>query len=118
MSQTSEIFSSKMTADVSGDAIIAIGFFIGFFVLDTLFKIFGWFKNDKTGRYLSLHIICNAIVVALSFEDTITTYRQPAIVSYMAEFTDKQNLSKKYMENGYGSITKRIPLSSQRRCKH
>ena len=91
MSQTSEIFSSKMTADVSGDAIIAIGFFIGFFVLDTLFKIFGWFKNDKTGRYLSLHIICNAIVVALSFEDTITTYRQPAIVSYMAEFTDTRS---------------------------
>ena len=77
-----------MTADVYFDAKLATICFVGFFTLDMLFKIFGWFKTDKTGRYLSLHVVCNSIVVGLSLQDTIVTYRQPAIESYMSKYTD------------------------------
>ena len=85
------MFSKAMTADLSRDAYILTGFLFIFFVLDMSFKVFGWFTNDKTGRYLTLHVLCNAIVVYHSFADTLLTYRQPAIVSYMSANTDTRS---------------------------
>ena len=38
-----------------------------------------------------LHVLCNAIVVYHSFADTLLTYRQPAIVSYMSANTDTRS---------------------------
>ena len=52
------------------DAQWVAGSFILYFVLDMLFKYgISWFPIDRNGRYLTLHILCNAFVTAVHMDD-------------------------------------------------
>ena len=48
----------------------ATGSFAFFFVVDLLFKyVVEWFPSDANGRYLTLHIFCNAFVTVVHWDD-------------------------------------------------
>ena len=80
------------TYDLYGDAQLVAASLVAYFVLDTLFKAVGWFPQDKTARYLSLHVLCNGAVTVLSFTDLVLTYSQPAHTTIMADHTDARSV--------------------------
>lgn len=60
------------------DLLITAIAFISFGVLDVFIKnVLGWFRDDKNGRYFTLHVICNAFVTIVAFPDVIRVYTDP-----------------------------------------
>jgi hypothetical protein len=59
------------------DVAYFIGAFVFFTLGDVFLKLIGYMKNDKNGRYFTLHVICNAYVTATTFDDVILTYQDP-----------------------------------------
>ncbi len=88
---TYPVFSDNMTSDVRADGILMMSSILFYFIVDQCFKLFGWFPNDKNGRYLSLHVICNAAVTVMAFPDTFMSYQQPVLDSYFAKETDTRS---------------------------
>eukprot|EP01102_Stenamoeba_stenopodia_P007982 TRINITY_DN2258_c0_g1_i6.p1 TRINITY_DN2258_c0_g1~~TRINITY_DN2258_c0_g1_i6.p1 ORF type:complete len:277 (+),score=37.00 TRINITY_DN2258_c0_g1_i6:191-1021(+) len=63
---------------LQNDLLYAGVIFIGYFVLNRLMIAIGWMKNDPTGRYLAIHVVCNFYVVAVHLDDVFATYWDPA----------------------------------------
>jgi hypothetical protein len=77
--------------DLKGDVLLSVYGIMVFFVIDQIFKVTGWFPNDKTARYLTLHVVCNGIATFLSFPDTVKVYTQPVMDSAVADYTDTRS---------------------------
>eukprot|EP00055_Hartaetosiga_balthica_P018171 m.129705 g.129705 ORF g.129705 m.129705 type:complete len:294 (-) comp9463_c0_seq1:6264-7145(-) len=63
--------------DYWGDFVFFLQFFAVIFVVDTLFvRVFKWFPEKASAtRYFSLHVLVNAFVVVVYFDDVIGTYK-------------------------------------------
>jgi hypothetical protein len=52
---------------------------LGFYLLDTLQVALGWFgRKELTGRYFTLHVLCNAFVTVVHLDDVYYTWMDPA----------------------------------------
>lgn len=64
------------------DLSLLILAFLGFGVIDLMFVKFGWLSTDKNGRYFSLHVLCNAYVTVVHFDDVIKTLSDPSNAAF------------------------------------
>lgn len=90
--KTWDVFTPGVTANIHYDAVLVCMSLFVFFSLDFIFVKTGWFSDDKSGRYFSLHVICNLCVSILSFADTLLVYQQPVLDSYFALQTDTSSM--------------------------
>ena len=52
---------------------------VAFFLIDQLQVALGWFpRKETTGRYFSLHVLCNAFVTVVHLDDVYYTWMDPA----------------------------------------
>lgn len=69
---------STFTEDVG----LMVAAFAIFGIIDLLFIRFGWLSTDKNGRYFSLHVLCNAYVTIVHFDDVVKALSDPSNAAF------------------------------------
>ena len=61
-----------------GDTILVFVWIFLFWLANQILILVGWLKDDPTGRYFTLHVICNLIVTIVYLDDVFYSYWYPS----------------------------------------